>query len=103
MKEIASQCCGSCVHSKIENNDLICIQLFSRFSKAIVYRDTKCKCKNGIYKPRNPIKNYEDELLELIIKKVLNCKSISPDYYRFPMSEEIDLIEKMTGKKWDGI
>lgn len=91
MKEYASPCCGSCTQS------LTC-----------KYIDLSKPC--NLYKPQNPIKNYEDELLKLAIKNVKtfcdNCLKKIPqlscdncEIYQ----DDVFLIKKITGKKWEEI
>jgi hypothetical protein len=64
------------------------------------------------YKPRNPVDNYEDELLknlidkskfmyEIYVKNLKDKKGLK--FFNELMEEEVNLIEKITGKKWSEI
>jgi retron-type reverse transcriptase len=94
MKEIADKGCYSCKNDGINRICRTC---------NIVIIDK--------YKPLNPIKNYEDELLEALIYLIkfmdyigknrhLVSESIMAESLSFYISNT-KLIEKITGKKWD--
>lgn len=51
-KKMILYCCN-CVYRKVYLNDLICTKLSTCFSKEIVYAESKCKCKKGLYKSVN--------------------------------------------------
>ncbi len=93
MKEFASPCCGSC-------NLTILDEYYSCPYKDGIYNYEIC----DKYKPRNPIKNYEDELLKLILIEITNHDKagITKKQYEW-QKVAIELIEKIINKKWEDI
>ena len=72
MKEYAIPCCGSCINF-IETNYCDAIPYVFVCDINGVHLNVNDDCDN--YKPRNPINNYEDELLEMLIERIkFNCE-----------------------------